>query len=194
MPGGGAGGLMMDATAIHTDGAGEISAIAEKAVPVNADLLVIEDSATGWSKKSATLQAVANLGQRYALPVHALTYSPADGATVYFGNMLKAPVATASANKVYIRRPGMITVAEIYSWATTAGTAEAWSLYVRKNSATDYLIATLTVAASERIWSNTALAIAVVAGDYIEIKVVNPAWATNPAAVTFAGYVLIEVP
>jgi hypothetical protein len=40
-----------DGTAIHDDTAGEISAVAEKALPVAADLLLIEDSAAGNAKK-----------------------------------------------------------------------------------------------------------------------------------------------
>ena len=40
-----------DATAIHDNVAGEISAITEKATPVNADLLLIEDSVAGNAKK-----------------------------------------------------------------------------------------------------------------------------------------------
>jgi len=63
---------------------------------------------------------------------------------------------------------------------------------VRKNHTTDYLIATVAAAANERIFSNTGLAIALAAGDYIEIKSVQPTWATNPVTTFFSGYVLIE--
>ncbi len=44
-----------DATAIHDDTAGEINAITLKGTPVDADEFVIEDSAAGGAKKSATL-------------------------------------------------------------------------------------------------------------------------------------------
>ncbi len=44
-----------DAEAIHDDVAGEIAAIALKAVPVSADLLLIEDSAAGDAKKRITI-------------------------------------------------------------------------------------------------------------------------------------------
>ena len=40
-----------DGTAIHDDTSGEISVVAEKTTPVNADLLLIEDSAAGNAKK-----------------------------------------------------------------------------------------------------------------------------------------------
>jgi len=117
--------------------------------------------------------------QGYAINVMALTSSPGDGATVYFGNMPKVPSAV-NINKVYIRKEGTIKIVEIYCYSGTAGTAEAWSLSIRKNNTTDYLIATLSVSASERIFSNAALAIPVAIGDYFEIKSVQPTWATNP--------------
>ena len=44
-----------DPDAIHDNVAGEIAAIAAKAVPVNADLLVIEDSAAADAKKSVQI-------------------------------------------------------------------------------------------------------------------------------------------
>lgn len=131
-------------------------------------------------------------GLGYTLKVQALTSSPADSATVYFGMLPKAPVTTANISKVYIRRAGTIKIAEIYCYSGTAGTAEAWSLYIRVNNTTDYLIATLSVSASERAFSNTNLSIAVSVDDYIEIKGIQPAWGTNPLTTIYGGYVYIE--
>jgi hypothetical protein len=48
------------------------------------------------------------------------------------------------------------------------------------------------VAANERTWSNTSINIPVAAGDYIQIKSVQPAWGINPDNTTFGGYVYIE--
>ena len=128
----------------------------------------------------------------YSLFVQALTSSPADSVTVYFGNLPKAPTTTANISKVYIRKAGTIKIAEIYCYSGTAGTAESWSLYIRKNNSADTLIATLAVGASERVFSNAALALAVAVGDYIEIKGVQPLWATNPLTTIYGGYIYIE--
>jgi hypothetical protein len=128
----------------------------------------------------------------YTLSVQALTSSPADNATIYFGNLPKAPVTTANISKVYIPRAGTIKRAEIYCYSGTPGTNQAWSGYVRLNNATDTLIATLSVGTNERVFSNSALSIAVVAGDYFEIKFINPTWPTNPATTIFGGYIYIE--
>ncbi len=51
-----------DATAIHDDTSGEIAAVALKATPVGADIVLIEDSAASNAKKRTTVQAIADLG------------------------------------------------------------------------------------------------------------------------------------
>ena len=148
---------------------------------------------TKFLRGDQTWQAPAGGGGLgYALMVQALTSSPADGATVYFGMLPKAPTTTANISKIYIRKAGTIKIAEIYCYSGTPGTAEAWSLYIRKNNTTDYLIATLSVSASERVFSNTGLSIAVAVDDYIEIKGVQPTWATNPLTTIYGGYIYIE--
>lgn len=45
----------IDDTAIHDNVAGEINAIADKASPVGADILIIEDSAAGFAKKKVSI-------------------------------------------------------------------------------------------------------------------------------------------
>jgi hypothetical protein len=122
----------------------------------------------------------------------ALTSSPGDGATVYFGMLPKAPITTANVSKVYIPKSGTVKRVEIYCYAGTAGTSESWSLYIRLNNTTDTLIRTLAVSANERRFYNDALNISVVAGDYFEIKSVQPTWATNPATCIYGGYIYIE--
>lgn len=135
---------------------------------------------------------VSNGALGYVINVQALTSSPTDAQTVYFGTLPKAPVTVAATSKVYIPKSGTIKRAEIYCYSGTAGTAENWSLYVRLNNTTDTLIATVGSATNERIFSNAALSIAVSAGDYVEIKAINPTWATNPLTTIFGGYVYIE--
>lgn len=128
----------------------------------------------------------------YTLSVQALTSSPTDAQTIYFGKLPKAPTSTANISKVYIRKAGTIKVAELYCYSGTAGTNESWSIYIRVNNTTDNLIATVSASTSERIFSNTGLNISVNVGDYIEIKSVNPTWATNPLTTIFGGYIYIE--
>jgi hypothetical protein len=65
-------------------------------------------------------------------------------------------------------------------------------MYIRVNNTTDNLIQTLAITNNNRVWLNAALNIAVTAGDFIEIKEVQPTWATNPATVTRTGVIYIE--
>jgi N-acetylneuraminic acid mutarotase len=128
----------------------------------------------------------------YSINVQALTSSPTDAQTVYFGTLPKAPTTTAAISKIYIRKAGVIKAAEIYNYSGTAGTNESWSLYIRKNNTTDTLIATVSAATNERVFTNSSLSISVAAGDYVEIKGVQPTWVTNPVTSIYGGYLYIE--
>lgn len=160
------------------------------------DLIVQDVLVSGTNIKTINSNSIVGSGNLsvvgYTLQVQALTSAPTDGQTIYFGNLPKAPTTTANISKVYIPKAGTIKRAEVYCYSGTSGTAESWSGYVRLNNTTDTLIATLAVNTAERRFSNTALNIAVVAGDYIEIKFINPTWATNPNTTIFGGYLWIE--
>jgi hypothetical protein len=158
----------------------------------NSDITKAEIEAKLTGEISTHSHAGGSGGLGYTLNVQALTSSPVDAQTVYFGQLPKAPITTANVSKVYIRKAGTITAVNIYCYSGTAGTNQAWSLYIRKNNTTDYLIATLSVATNERVFTNSALSIAVVAGDYIEIKGIQPTWTTNPLTTIWAGYIYIE--
>lgn len=145
-----------------------------------------------WNGSAWINDTGAGVAPGYAISVQALTSSPVDAQTIYFGTLPKAPITTAAASKVYIRATGTIKRAEIYCYSGTAGTAESWTLSIRKNNTTDTTIAAVAAATSERVFSNASLNIGVVSGDYIEIKAVNPTWATNPLTCIFGGYIYIE--
>jgi len=129
----------------------------------------------------------------YALIVHSASQSTTtDSQTMYWGGFPVVPSTTAARWRVYIPKAGTIKAARIYSYAGTAGSNENWSMYIRKNNTSDTLIQTLAANTNDRVWANDALSIAVVAGDYIEIKEIQPAWGTNPATVTRTGVIYIE--
>ncbi len=116
-----------------------------------------------------------------------------DAQTIYFGSRPSvAPGTTAAVSRLYIPRAGSIVAATIYGRAGTAGTNESWTLSIRLNNTSDTTIQALASNSQDRVWSNTSLAIAVAAGDYIEIKSVNPTWATNPANLVWSGTIILE--
>jgi photosystem II stability/assembly factor-like uncharacterized protein len=107
-----------------------------------------------------------------------------DSQTEYWGSMpATVPSTTADNTRIYIPKAGVISAAQVNAQSGTAGSNENWSMYIRVNNTTDYLIQTLAANTAQRLWSNYALSIQVYAGDYIEIKEVQPAWGTNPANV-----------
>jgi len=169
-----------------------ISAHAPSDAQKNSDITKAEIEAKLTGEITSHSHAGGSGGLGYTINVQALTSSPADGATVYFGQLPKTPITTANVSKVYIRKAGTIKIANIYCYSGTAGTNQAWSLNIRKNNTTDYLIATLSVATNERVFSNIALNIPVAVGDYIEIKGVQPTWTTNPLTTIYGGYIYIE--
>lgn len=128
----------------------------------------------------------------YVINLQGLTSSPVDAQTIFFGDIPRTPTATAATSQVFVRKAGTIKVANIYCFSGTAGTNEAWSVSIRLNNSTDTLIQTVSTSAGVRVFSNSSLSIAVVAGDYFEIKSVNPTWGTNPLTTVFGGYVYIE--
>jgi len=170
-----------------------ISAHAPSTAQKNSDITKaeIEAKLTGEISTHTHAGGGTNIAE-FSINVQALTSSPTDSQTVYFGMLPKAPTTTANISKIYIRKTCTLKHAEIYCYSGTAGSNEAWSLYVRKNNTADTLIATLNVATSERIFSNTAINISLIAGDYIEIKGIQPAWGTNPLTCIYGGYLYFE--
>jgi hypothetical protein len=126
-----------------------------------------------------------------------LTTSPGDGATMRFGMQPAAPTATAGQRKIYIRRNGYLRAVEVYSYAGTAGSGEAWSLYVQKNgdtTGTSLLVQSVASATNQRIWTNTTMGggVPLAAGDYLEMRFVNPSFGTNPATFITGGYLYLN--
>ena len=140
---------------------------------------------------SAQLPAAALMG--YALMVDCINQATTtDAQTIYWGSKNLAHQTVAAIHRIYIPKAGTIKVCYAHFNAGTAGTGENWSLYIRLNNTTDTLVQTLGSTSADRVFSNTGLSIAVVAGDYIELKEVQPTWATNPANVRRSAVIYIE--
>lgn len=152
----------------------------------------------GSKMVKTTAQAIANLGgggggQKLMLNI----FNPsggtvANGGTNYIGAG-RTIGTVANINKIYFTESFTITKASLT--ANTAvgqgGTDEAWSVYIRLNNTTDYLISTLGVAADSRHFFNNAMTVPIVSGDYIEIKMVNPTWISAPGGPIFTGYLIL---
>lgn len=118
--------------------------------------------------------------------------APASATTYYFGNSSVAPCGSCDGRgKIYILKAGTLTIADVFSYSTTAGSNEAWAVSVRLNGTTNTEIASVSASTNDRRWSNSALSIAVAAGDYVEFITTTPTWGTPPANTRFNGVVWI---
>lgn len=136
-------------------------------------------------------------GNNLVWTIQTLTGNPGSVITYTLGNAtaLSAALSTTSArSRLYIPTNG--TIVAVYGGVTVQGTlasSETVTLSVRLNNTTDTTItSSLTLTATSQSFSNNALSIAVVSGDYIEIKWVGPSWTTSPTTVRASVSILMN--
>lgn len=125
---------------------------------------------------------VSSLG--YSLEFFCSQAAPADSTTYYCGSNDRDDASTTSTfMQLQVPKAGTVKAAYV-SWYnnSTLATSESVQIYFRLNDTTDTTISTTVNLSTVRAvyTSATGLSTAVVAGDKINIKVITPAWATNP--------------
>lgn len=150
-------------------------------------LMANTGAAPSWGSLSSSSYWVTSLTNcSVAALSDAATYFLIQG----FGTDL-VTVSGSTGAKFFILKTGTIT--KFYGVASilpsgTLGSNENVSVILRLNNTTDTTItSTLQLTARANTFNNTGLSIAVTQGDYVEIKVVCPTWATNPSTVTFGS-------
>ena len=121
--------------------------------------------------------------------------TPVDAVTYYWGALNTVIANSDDFNRFYIGRPGTITACYLTQLISpTLGSNETSSVYIRLNNTTDYTVLnnTFTNDATSSFFSNTAMSVPIVAGDYIEIKWIAPTWATDPTAILLGTQLLLE--
>ena len=167
-----------------------INGLTADSAPVRSAYYVVTYDTSANTPKKVLLN---NLGA-YSIQFTALTFDPADSTTYYIGNYIAAPTTTALRRRLYIPRAGVITKCFIDVTVTgfTGATGNA-TFSIRLNNTTDTAVsAAAALSAVNNLYSKTDLAIAVAAGDYVEIKMENPAWGTNPTGVQISGLFFVE--
>jgi len=159
-----------------------------------------EAYAVGWNgstevpTKNAVYDKIEAM-QGYVLHAYTHASASADATTYYMGSTYVTSLqTTAGRHRIYIPKAGTIKKAWImFGVNGTLGTTETSTVSIRLNDTTDTTVSSaVTLDTAFNVFSNTALSIAVVEGDYIEFKWVAPTWATNPTSVNFRGEVYIE--
>lgn len=124
--------------------------------------------------------------------IGATVFDPTDSTTYYWGSLAAIPTTTAARRRVYIPRAGTITRVDLFA-NFVAGSNESTSFYLRLNNTTDTTLTTTGDFSTAPLVVNvTGLSVAVAAGDYFEIKMVTPAWGTNPTALALSAQVWVE--
>ena len=129
------------------------------------------------------------------LQVFFTQWNPTSGQTVAFGQSAGTPqlaLLSPAPYEIVMRGNGVIRGCDFTTFtAGLAGTNQAWSLYVRHNG-TDYLVQTVSSAATVRTFTNTSLNIPYVAGDIVRMVFVNPTWTTAPTQVNGGGFLTLQ--
>ena len=118
-----------------------------------------------------------------------------DGTTYYIGSYFGAPVQTVMAY-VQIPIPKAGTLKSVYigfsiGTPATPDMGEEVNVYFRKNS-TDTLLGVVELTDAYVIFQASGLSVSVAAGDYICIKLVNPAFSYNPQNIKIIGTLYFE--
>jgi hypothetical protein len=120
--------------------------------------------------------------------------SPADSTTYYFGTDTESGLHTVYANiSIRVPKAGTIKTFFLNIIKNVNGSGEAVQHYLRINDLTDYPVSlTQTYSAVVDKIFVQGLGIPVANGDAVGIKIVTPAWVTNPTGVRWYGYIHIS--
>lgn len=177
---------------IVSDGTNWVASTETYAVPGTSGNVLTSDG-TNWTSSSAAA------GGSYSLQCGAggILITVVDSTTYYvIPFFLNTSFVTSITNtsKINIPKTGTITKFEgTFYVEGTLGTSENVTIAVRLNNTTNNNVTTTlqTTAAANAI-SNSALSIAVTAGDFINVMIITPAWATNPTSCRLSATIFIS--
>lgn len=134
-----------------------------------------------------------NESSAFSIGVSCISYNPSDNQSVAIGIDTQTPGTTFDIQRIYLPVNCKLVGASFF-WraATSAGSGENISIYIRRNNSTDTLVQTVGNTSATKLFTNSALDVDFTAGDYFEVKVTQPTWATNPTGVRIFGNVVFK--
>jgi len=120
-------------------------------------------------------------------------FTPAVSTLYYYGNAHNVWNTAAGYGKIICGVQGYIRRVDLTFMATNIPTQETFNIYLRKNNASDTTLFTATQLANS-YWTELTVdtEIACAVGDFFEVKLTTPAWATPPASVKAMVYLWID--
>ena len=160
------------------------------------NLLAYESSTSLWKNKTAsTLGIVETTDSRFDnagewIGLVAAVISPADS-TAYLMPFVPAlaPATSANGREWKFAKSGTVQNVILASFQSANASSEAVTVYLRNSTtATDYLCGTFTMdgGVNSNTYANFSVSIPINTTDLWAIKILTPAWVTNPTAVYFA--------
>lgn len=146
------------------------------------------------SNGAGALPSFESVGGGVVIGVSSGQVNMADSTTYWVKNNGTFQTVSNPLNFIYIPISG--TLSKFYGYFDVNGTLasnENVTVGVRVNgSSSTNVSTTVQLTADPTTFNNTGLAIAITAGDFIEIFITTPAWATNPTSVSITCSLVIE--
>lgn len=153
--------------------------------PFDAGLIYTPDQVDSVAlAKGDSIKATISSADVFVIQIENDAFSPADATTYYSGfPSFAVPDANAGYHKIAIAIDCKL-VGYSSSIRSVSSSQESFSIYIRKNNASDYLLENNFVSSASTglpvINHINTLDNNYAAGDYIELKIITPTWATNP--------------
>jgi hypothetical protein len=141
---------------------------------------VLTSNGTNWTSAAPSGSGGYSM---YINTANGVASSPADATTYYLFNGPFAAFSVSNGNtRIYISKAGTLTA--VYGTILVTGvlgSAGLSTVSVRLNDTSDTTVtSTLSMTSATNNFSNSGLSLSLSAGDFIDITVATPTWATNP--------------
>lgn len=127
------------------------------------------------------------------LGFQASSSNPNDSTTYYVGGQALSWSTVANAIRLYIPKKARIVAVQCIFYNGTSGSSENTEVYLRLNNSTDTTLdLTADFGTSFTVVYKDNLNIEVDVTDYVAIKIITPAWASNPSGIYVFGNIILE--
>lgn len=129
----------------------------------------------------------------YALQMHSKSFDPAISTSYFIGDLFSdVPAALSGTTRLYIPKACTVKAVYVTFINATPGSNEPSTIVLRLNDTSNTLISATVDNSGAQQLKNITMNLAVIAGDFIEIKWTTPAWGTPPLGVVVKAVVYLS--